>query len=179
MVFKETGLRGAYIIEIEQNKDERGFFARAFCQKEFTAHGLEAVIKQSNISYSKNKGTLRGMHYQSAPFEETKLVSCIKGKVYDVIIDLRKNSDTYCKWYSVELSEEDHKMLYVPKGFAHGFQTLKDNSVFFYQMFESYHPEYAMGVRWNDPLFSIEWPSAIRTISLKDKTHPLFKKDIL
>lgn len=169
MIFKETNLKGAYIVEIEQNKDERGFFARSFCEKEFQQQGIDFKVVQCSVSFSKNRGTLRGMHYQSAPYEEAKLVSCTKGKIYDVIIDLRKGSTTYCQWHALELSDEDYKILYVPKGFAHGFQALEDNTEVFYQISEFYHPETACSVRWNDHNFNISWPIPITLISEKDK----------
>ncbi len=159
MIFKETKLKGAYIIELEALEDERGFFARSFCQKEFKEHGLNPRIVQCNVSFSKREGTLRGMHYQVAPHQEVKIVTCIKGAVYDVIIDLRADSPTYCRWFGVKLSAEDYKMLYVPESFAHGFQTLQDNTVVFYHMSEFYHPECAHGVRWDDPEFKIRWPN--------------------
>jgi len=179
MIFKEAKLKGAYCIELEPAKDERGFFARSFCRQEFLKHGIDFNIAQCNISFNKNKGTLRGMHYQSVPYEEAKLVSCVKGKIYDVIIDLRKDSATYCQWYAQELSGEDYKMLHIPKGFAHGFQTLESNSVVFYQMSEFYHPECAKGIRWDDPLFSIKWPLDVHIMSEKDKGYCLFTKNIL
>jgi dTDP-4-dehydrorhamnose 3,5-epimerase len=179
MIFKETKIKGAYLIDLEKNEDERGFFARSFCLQEFKEHGIDFNIAQCNISFNKKKGTLRGMHYQSTPFEEAKLVSCIKGRIYDVIIDLRKDSATYCQWLALELREQDYRILYVPKGFAHGFQTLESNSVVFYQMSEFYHPECARGIRWDDPLFLIEWPSNDQIISAKDRTYPLYIKNIL
>jgi len=179
MIFKETKLKGAYIVELEPTKDKRGFFARSFCQKEFQKYGINFNIVQCNISFNKKKGTLRGMHYQIAPYQETKLVSCIRGKIYDVIIDLRSNSPTYCHWFALELSAENYKMLYVPKGFAHGFQALEDNTAVLYQMSEFHHPECARGIRWNDSLFSIGWPFNNQIISIKDKTYPLFRKNIL
>ncbi|MFX0134686.1 MAG: dTDP-4-dehydrorhamnose 3,5-epimerase, partial [Candidatus Hodarchaeota archaeon] len=150
MIFKETKLKDAYIIELEPMQDERGFFARSFCQKKFEEHGLNPCIAQCNISFNKKKGTLRGMHYQVAPHKEAKIVSCVRGTIYDVIIDLRPNSSTYCQWFAIELDAEDYKMLYIPEGFAHGFQTLEGNTVVFYHMSEFYHPECARGVRWND-----------------------------
>jgi dTDP-4-dehydrorhamnose 3,5-epimerase len=174
MIFKETSIKGAYIIEMEPLEDERGFFTRSFCQKEFEEHGLNPRIAQCNISYNKKKGTLRGMHYQIAPHQEAKLVCCIKGAIYDVIIDLRKESSTLKQWIAVELTAENHRMLYVPEGFAHGFQTLKDDTVVFYQMSEFYHPECARGVRWDDPAFGVEWPDDIRVISDKDRQYPDF-----
>ncbi len=179
MIFKETKLKGAYTIEMEKTEDERGFFAYSYCQKEFRKRGIDFNIVQCNVSFNKTKGTLRGMHYQSSPFEQAKLVSCIKGRIYDVIVDLRKESDTYCLSHAVELSAEGYKMLYIPKGFAHGYQTLEDNSVVFYQMAEFYHPECATGVRWDDPLFSINWPLKVRVISEKDKEQRLFADNTL
>lgn len=175
MIFTETTLRGAYIIEIEPLKDERGFFARSFCQKEFAQQGIHFCSVQCNISYNKSKGTLRGMHYQVAPDEEAKLVNCLRGAIYDVIIDLRPDSPTYCQWFSAELRAEDYKMLYIPEDFAHGFQALEDHTVVFYQMSTFYHPESARGLRWNDPGFGIEWPEIRnRIISEKDQRYADF-----
>jgi len=174
VLFKETKLKGAYIIEIETAEDERGFFARSFCQKEFEEHGLNFRIVQCSLSYNKKKGTLRGMHYQVAPYEEAKLVSCIRGAIYDVIIDLRADSPTYYQWFAVELTADNYKMVYIPAGFAHGFQTLDDNTTVFYQMSEFYHPECARGVRWDDPAFGIEWPIKNYIISAKDRKFPDF-----
>lgn len=194
MRFIETKLRGAYIIELELVEDERGFFARSFCVREFEKHGLNHNIVQCNISYNKNKGTIRGMHYQIKPHEEAKIVSCIKGTIYDVIIDLRPDSPTYCQWFAVELTAPSsplpahssetahsspltapHKMLYIPEGFAHGFQTLEDDTVVFYQMSEFYHPECARGVRFNDQAFNIKWPIQEVTISERDRSFQDFK----
>lgn len=172
MIFKETGLKGAYLIELEKNNDERGFFARFFCEKEFAAHNLKLSIKQSNISYNKKKGTLRGMHYQFAPHEEIKLVTCIRGAMYDVIIDLRLGSTTYCKLFAVELNDQNYRSLYIPEGFAHGFQTLADDTVVLYQMSELYYPETARGVRWDDPKFNIKWPIQEIILSELDKSYP-------
>ncbi len=174
MVFKETKLKGAFVIELERLDDERGFFARSYCKREFEKNGLNMNIVQCNVSYNKKRGTLRGMHYQVHPHEEAKLVSCIRGAIYDVIVDLRPNSPTYCQWFVVELNAENYKMLYVPKGFAHGFQILEDNSVVFYQMSEFYHPECARGMRWDDPLFRIEWPIKPLIISLQDRSYKPF-----
>ena len=159
MRFTETRLKGAFIIEPERLEDERGFFARTFCQKEFGAHGLNSKIVQCNVSYNKHKGTLRGMHYQAPPMAEAKLVSCTRGAIYDVIIDLQPESPTYCQWFAEELNAENSKMIYIPEGFAHGFQTLEDETEVFYQMSEFYSPEHARGVRWDDPAFGIKWPS--------------------
>jgi len=177
MVFKKTELNGSYIIELEPLEDERGFFARSFCQKEFEKHGLNFQCVQCNISYNKKKGTIRGMHYQEAPHQEAKLVSCIQGAIYDVIIDLRKDSLTYCHWFPVELTADNYKMLYVPEGFAHGFQTLEDDTVVFYQMSEFYHPEFVRGVRWDDSTFVINWPLKQRVISHRDQSYLDFNKD--
>jgi len=174
MIFSETELKGAYIIALEAVKDERGYFARSYCQNEFRQIGLELTIVQCDVSYNKRKGTLRGMHYQSAPYEEAKLVSCIRGAIYDVIVDLRAQSPTYCRWLGVELTEHNCKMLYIPFGFAHGFQTLVDDTTVYYQMAEYYHPESARGVRWNDSAFGIEWPVKISIMAAKDRQFPDF-----
>ena len=173
MRFTETRLKGAFIIEPERLEDERGFFARTFCQKEFEAHGLNPRLVQCNISYNKHKGTLRGMHYQVAPMAEAKLVRCTRGTIYDVIIDLQPESPTYCQWLAEELNAENSKIIYIPEGFAHGFQTLEDETEVFYQMAEFYSPEHAQGVRWDDPVFGIKWPLNSKIISEKDKNYPL------
>lgn len=175
MIFIETKLKGAFIIEPEPIEDERGFFARTFCQEEFKAHGLNFRVVQCNISFNKERGTLRGMHYQIAPYQEAKLVRCTRGAIYDVIIDLRPESPTFKQWIAVELTAENRRMLYVPEGFAHGFQTLEDNTEVFYMMSEFYHPECARGVRWNDPAFGIEWAIAVTIISAKDRKYPNFE----
>jgi dTDP-4-dehydrorhamnose 3,5-epimerase len=169
MIFTETKIKGVFIIEPELLRDERGFFARTFCKEEFAKYGLDSSIVQCNISHNKKKGTLRGMHYQAAPYEEVKIVSCIKGAVHDVVLDLRKNSETRRQSISVEISDENFKMVYVPKGCAHGFQTLKDNVLVYYQMTEFFHPECAMGVKFDDPVFGIQWPAGKKIISEKDK----------
>jgi len=174
MKFKETKLKGAYIVEIKKEKDKRGFFARSFCRNEFESNGLNADFVQNNISSNSKKGTLRGMHYQVAPHEEVKLVSCLRGAIYDVIIDMRPSSSTYCRWVTIELTAENYRMLYIPVGFAHGFQTLKDNTVVFYQMSEFYHPKCARGVSWDDSMFSIKWPIKQLIISSKDKSYKSF-----
>jgi len=177
VIFEKTKLKGAYIIKLEKLKDERGFFARSFCKREFEQHGLNTNVVQYNLSFSKKKGTLRGMHYQIKPHQETKLINCVRGAIYDVIIDLRPNSTTYKKWLSLELSVDDYKMIYVPEGFAHGFQTLEDNTAVYYLVSEFYTPEYERGVRWNDPMFNITWPDAVPTvISEKDKSYEDFGK---
>ncbi len=173
MIFRETELKGAFIIELEKLEDARGFFARAWCQKEFEAHGLTARLVQCNLSFNKKRGTLRGMHYQAAPYEEVKLVRCTRGAVYDVIIDLRPESPTYKQWLGVELTADNYKMLYVPEGFAHGYQTLTDDAEVFYQVSQFYTPASERGVRWDDPAFGIEWPETdTRIISDKDESWP-------
>jgi len=169
MKFIETKLKGAFLIDPEFLDDERGFFARTWCRKEFEQYGLNSDWVQCNISYNKRKGTLRGMHYQVAPYAEAKLVRCTTGAIYDVIIDLRPDSETYSQWIAAELTAENRKMIYIPQGFAHGFQTLEDNTEVFYQMSQFYAPEYARAVRWNDPQFKIHWPEAERTMSAKDQ----------
>ena len=171
MIFKETELAGAFVIEPKTIPDDRGFFARTWCKREFEAQGLNPNFVQCNISFNIKKGTLRGMHYQIAPYEEAKLVRCTMGKIYDVIIDLRPDSPSFKQWFSSELSAENRKMHYVPEGFAHGFLTLQDSTEVFYQMSQFYEPEYARGVRWNDPAFNIAWPAEISVISEKDKHY--------
>ena len=171
MRFTQSILAGAYLIESEPIIDERGFFARSFCCNEFEAHGLNANWVQCNISFNQKKGTVRGMHFQGVPHEEIKLVRCTMGSIYDVIIDLRINSTTYKQCYGIELSSDNRKALYIPKGFAHGFQTLSDNAEVFYQMSNYYIPNCAKGVRWNDPSFDISWPRPISNISEKDELY--------
>ncbi|HEX9989110.1 MAG TPA: dTDP-4-dehydrorhamnose 3,5-epimerase [Chloroflexia bacterium] len=172
MIFTETALKGAYIIDVEKLEDERGFFARSWCAHEFEEHGLNARLAQCNVSYNHKKGTVRGMHYQTVPFEEVKLVRCTRGAIYDVIIDLRPGSPTYKQWISVELTMDNHKMLYVPEGFAHGFQTLEESSEVFYQMSEFYAPGHAKGIRWDDPAFGVRWPLEVQVISARDRQYP-------
>jgi dTDP-4-dehydrorhamnose 3,5-epimerase len=175
VTFTETPLEGAYVVEIERINDERGWFARSFCSEEFEEHGLDPSVVQCNISFNHMRGTLRGMHYQEEPHAECKLVRCVRGAIYDVVVDLRADSPTYRTWYGVELTPENGRMLYVPKGLAHGFQTLADESEVFYQMSEVHVPSHARGVRWNDPAFGIRWPAAEeRIISAKDQAYPDF-----
>lgn len=174
MIFSETKLRRAYIIDPERIEDERGFFARSWCQREFTEHGLNSNLVQCNISYNKMRGTLRGMHYQSSPHAEAKLIRCTMGNIFDVIIDLRRDSETFMQWIDVELTAENRRMLYVPEGFAHGFSTLSDSSEVSYQMSAIYAPEASRGVRWNDPLFNITWPEQPRVISARDREYADF-----
>jgi dTDP-4-dehydrorhamnose 3,5-epimerase len=171
VIFTATALIGAFTIEPERLEDERGFFARTWCQKEFETHGLNARLRQCNISYNRKQGTLRGMHYQSAPNQEAKLIRCTRGSIYDVIIDLRAESRTFMQHIAVVLTEENRKALYVPEGFAHGFQTMADNTEVFYQMSEFYAPESSRGIRWDDPSFSIPWPRAERIISERDRSY--------
>ena len=175
MIFKETKLEGAFIIEPEMLIDERGAFARTFCRKDFESHGLNGSISQCSISLNTRKYTLRGMHYQKNPYAEAKLVRCSRGVIYDVIVDLREDSSTFKQWTSVEISAENRKMVYVPVDFAHGFQTLADDTEVIYQMSEFYSPSHADGFRWNDPSFKIKWPSDNFVISSKDQTYPDFK----
>lgn len=172
MIFKETNLKGAFIIEPERIEDERGFFARTFCRKEFEAHGLNPNLVQCSVSFNKKKGTLRGMHYQASPHEETKLVRCTRGAIYDVLLDLRPNSPTFKQWVSAELTGENQRMVYIPEGVAHGFQTLQDETEVFYQMSEFYNPEAARGVRWDDPSFAVQWPNKPLIVSRKDASYP-------
>jgi dTDP-4-dehydrorhamnose 3,5-epimerase len=175
VIFKPTNLPGAYVIEPERKEDFRGYFARTFCEKEFASLGLETHIVQCSASLNQRKGTLRGMHYQVAPFEEVKVVRCIRGAIYDVIIDLRRNSPTFKKYFAVELDEREGNALYVPAGFAHGFQTLADDSEVFYQMSQFYSADHSRGVRWNDPAFAISWPQDTRTILERDQNYADFE----
>ena len=174
MIFAETKLKGAFIIQPEKLEDERGFFARTWCKRELEAHGLNPNLVQCNISFNKKRGTLRGMHYQVPPYEEAKLVRCSMGGIYDVIIDLRPDSQTFKQWISVELTAENRKMIYVPEGFAHGSLSLEANTEVFYQMSEFYTPDCARGVRWSDPAFGIVWPGDVTVISERDNQYPDF-----
>ena len=175
MIFKETKLNGAFVIELEKHQDDRGFFARTFCQNELRDHGLIADVAQANMSLSKTRGTLRGMHYQKSPFEETKLVRCTRGALYDVIIDLRSDSPTFKQWIGVELTADNYTMLFVPKNFAHGFITLSDDTEATYLVSQYYAPGSELGIRWNDPQFGIEWPIDAQVISEKDQSWPDFE----
>jgi dTDP-4-dehydrorhamnose 3,5-epimerase len=174
MNFIETKLNGAYVIEPEKLEDDRGFFSRIWDKKMFKEKDLDSEILQSSISFNKKRGTLRGMHYQIKPYEESKLVRCTRGKIYDVIVDLRKYSKTFKKWDSVELSASNHKILYIPKGFAHGFQTLEDDSEVNYEMFQIFSPNHSRGFRWNDSTIKINWPLEITKISQKDSVFESF-----
>jgi dTDP-4-dehydrorhamnose 3,5-epimerase len=175
MIFTETTLLGAFVVDLQLNKDDRGFFARSFCCNEFESHGLCRSVVQCNISFNASRGTLRGMHYQW-PDGEAKLVRCTRGRIYDVIIDLRTTSPTFRKYFGVELTEANRRMLYIPVGFAHGFLTLEDETEVFYQMSEFYFPEQARGVRWNDPAFGIDWPMPVQVISDRDNNYADFKE---
>jgi dTDP-4-dehydrorhamnose 3,5-epimerase len=177
MIFTETKLDGAFLIDIEERTDERGFFARSWCQKEFEQHGLVPRVVQANISFNHKKGTVRGMHYQASPYEETKLVRCTRGAIYDVIVDLRKGSPTYCQWLSAELTADNRRMLFVPEGYAHGFQTLTDATEVCYQVSQFYTPGAERGARFNDPAFSIRWPLDVTVISEKDANWADFQID--
>lgn len=171
MIFTETKLKGAFILEPEKLKDDRGFFARSWCQREFESYGLNSRMVQCSISLGEQKGTLRGMHYQLAPYEEAKLVRCTNGSIYDAIIDLRPESPTFKQYVGLVLTALNYKMLYVPEGFAHGFVTLEDKTEVFYQMSEFYSAEHSRGVRWNDPAFGIAWPLVPSTMSDRDRSY--------
>jgi dTDP-4-dehydrorhamnose 3,5-epimerase len=175
MIFTEVELPGAFIVELEQLHDERGYFARAWSETEFREHGLAGRAVQGNVAYNRRRGTLRGMHYQVAPHEEAKLIRCTRGSLYDVIVDLRPTSPTYLRWTGIELRAADGRMFYVPEGFAHGYQTLEDDTEVFYLVSEAYAPEAERGVRWDDPAFAIDWPPADpRIVSEKDREWPAF-----
>jgi dTDP-4-dehydrorhamnose 3,5-epimerase len=174
LIFRETELKGAFLIEPEELQDERGSFARIWCQRELAAQGLNPKLAQCSISFNRKRATLRGMHYQVAPHEEIKLVRCINGAVHDVIIDLRPESATFTRHFATVLSAANRRVLYVPEGFAHGFQTLEDHTEVLYLISEFYAPGSARGVRWDDPVFSIAWPPGERIISDRDKAYPDF-----
>jgi dTDP-4-dehydrorhamnose 3,5-epimerase len=178
MRFIETPLRGAWVIELERIEDERGWFARIFDAEEFAMHGIEVAAVQCNASFNARRGTLRGMHYQAEPHGEPKLVRCVRGSVFDVAVDIRPSSPTYCRWHGVELSAESGRAFYIPKGMAHGFQTLRDDCEVLYQMGYRYVPDAARGVRFDDPAFGIEWPElpARRIISTRDASYSDFKR---
>ena len=175
MRYTEAKIKGVYVIELDFKIDERGYFARIFCNEELIKIGIDFNIVQINRSLTRQKGTIRGMHFQKEPKAEDKIIQCLKGAVYDVVVDLRKDSLTYGEWIAVELSEENKKMFFVPKGFAHGFQTLTDNCEMQYFMSEFYSPEQVRGVRWDDPFFNIKWPIENPILSEKDKNWSLIK----
>jgi dTDP-4-dehydrorhamnose 3,5-epimerase len=174
MKFEPTPLAGAFVIQMQLFSDDRGFFSYSFDKAKLQQQGVTADIVQSNLSFNLKKGTLRGMHFQVAPKAQPKLVRCTAGAIYDVIVDVRQGSNTFCKWFGVELSAANHRSLYIPAGFAHGFQTLSDNAELLYDMFEWYAPDTARGVRYNDPAFNITWPIEVSVISDRDATYPDF-----
>lgn len=179
MIFRKGKITGSYIIDIEKYSDERGFFARGYCDKEFEAQGISFDMVQANIGFSMHKHTIRGLHYQTAPHAEAKLVRCTKGALFDVIVDLRKDSPTYREWTGIELTPENRTMFYVPEGCAHGYQTLKDETEIFYMVSAFYAPEYEHGLRWNDPVFNIQWKeNEDIIISNKDQNWPNFSDSI-
>ena len=177
MTFVETKLQGAFIITPDLIEDERGFFARTFCRREFESQGLDPNIVQCNISFNKTKGTLRGMHYQARPHSEAKLVRCTAGDIYDVIIDLRPESPTFKQWFAAELSAENRRLLYIPKGFAHGFQTLAHNTELIYHHSAFHSPDYARGLRFDDPALNIAWPLPVIMVTPKDRSYPLVENN--
>jgi dTDP-4-dehydrorhamnose 3,5-epimerase len=174
MTFRETPLAGAYVIGLNKLEDDRGFFGRTYCVNEFREKNLELQILQSNISFNRKRGTLRGMHMQTAPNGEIKLVRCTRGSIFDVIVDLRKDSGTYLQWFGIELTADSYEALYIPKDFAHGFLTLQDNTEVEYQMGEFFVPGSAVAFHWQDPTFNIQWPFAPLIISKKDMDNPNF-----
>ncbi|MGC1522618.1 MAG: dTDP-4-dehydrorhamnose 3,5-epimerase [Steroidobacteraceae bacterium] len=173
MIFTESPLAGAYVVEMEPLADERGFFARTYCAEEFAAHGLGLELRQCSVSYNTRSATLRGLHYQAAPREEHKLVRCTAGAVFDVIVDIRDWSPTYRRWFAAELSAGNRRSLYIPPGFAHGFVTLSEQAEVYYMISVAHSPELSRGFRWNDPAFGIEWPVAPAVISARDAAYPL------
>lgn len=175
MIIEPCPLPGACTVDLERLEDERGFFARSWSAEEFAAHGLEAGMTATSVSFNARRGTLRGLHFQAAPHAETKLVRCTMGRIFDVIVDLRESSPTYCRWFGTELSSSNRRAMYVPRGFAHGFQTLEDGSEVLYYMHGDHVPAAARGWRWDDPAFAIDWPPADdRTMSDRDATYPDF-----
>jgi dTDP-4-dehydrorhamnose 3,5-epimerase len=175
MIFTETPLEGVFVVDVEPHEDERGSFARTFCSAEFERHGLRLPVSQCNVSYNTLRGTLRGMHYQAEPHGEAKLVRCTSGAIFDVVVDLRARSKTYCRWFGVDLTAGNRRMLYVPDGLAHGFQTLADESEVFYVMSAPYVPEAFRGVRFDDPAFGISWPEPVRVVSARDREYEDFR----
>ena len=175
MIINPTDIPGAYLVELQPRQDERGFFARSWCAREFSERGLEERLAQCNISFNDRRGTLRGMHYQADPFPEAKLVRCTHGSIFDVVLDLRPGSPTYLAWRGFELTRTNRRALYVPAGCAHGFQSLEDETEVLYHMSEFFHPEQARGVRWNDPAFGIQWPLPQPILSARDAGYPDFQ----
>lgn len=175
MIFKKTKITGVYLLEPEQLSDARGFFARMWCQTEFAEHGIDSRLVQCNLSFNPHKGTLRGMHYQRAPHEETKVVRCTMGAIFDVAVDLRPDSSTFKQWVGAPLTADNREMLVIPPGCAHGYLTLTDNTDVTYQMSAYYAPTHGAGVRWNDPAFGIRWPGDVTLIADRDRDYPDFK----
>jgi dTDP-4-dehydrorhamnose 3,5-epimerase len=179
VIVSETRISGAYTIDLEPIEDERGFFARQWCEREFAEHGLSTAVSQASVAFNRRAGTLRGMHWQVDPHAEVKLVRCVRGAIYDVIVDLRRASASFGEWLGIELTEENRRTLYVPEGFAHGYQTLAPRTEVWYQMSAPYMPQAAYGFRWDDPYFAIEWPAARRVISERDRRWPDFHEGVL
>jgi dTDP-4-dehydrorhamnose 3,5-epimerase len=173
MLFTETSLPGAFIVDLELRSDDRGFFARSYCPDEFAAQGLRTPLRQCSVSYNVRKGTLRGLHYQAAPHEEHKLVRCTAGAIFDVIVDIRPHSGHYKRWFATELTAQNHRALFIPSGFAHGFITLSDDAEVYYMISVPHSPEHAQGFRWSDPAFGIQWPLSPSVISPRDAAYPL------
>jgi dTDP-4-dehydrorhamnose 3,5-epimerase len=177
MIFTPTPLTGAVLVDPERREDVRGHFARLYCEREFAERGLPSRMVQTNLSFTRKAGTLRGMHWQAAPHQEDKLVGCVRGCIWDVIVDVRAGSDTYCRWFGVELSQTNGRMLLVPKGFAHGFLTLEDETAVLYQMSQFHLPQAARGARYDDSAFGIDWPQQVTKIAQKDREWPDFVRD--
>ena len=178
MTFEETTIEGVFIVGLEPREDERGFFARVWCEREFAARGLRSRMVQASISYNRHRGTLRGLHYQIAPYEEAKIVSCVRGAIYDVVVDIRAGSPTYRRWFSVVLRATNRRMIYIAEGLAHGFQTLEDDTEVLYQMTQFYAPDAAAGIRWDDPALGVQWPPVEhRIISPNDLQWPLLSSE--
>jgi dTDP-4-dehydrorhamnose 3,5-epimerase len=176
MIFTASPLSDAYVIDIERRTDERGFFARSYCAEEFAAQGLGPALRQCSVSYNSRKGTLRGLHYQTAPHEEHKLVRCTAGAIFDVIVDIRASSPTYRRWFALELSAENRRALFIPPGFAHGFLSLTDSAEVYYMISVAHAPEFSRGLRWNDPQLAIAWPFAPTTMSPRDAAYPSLER---
>lgn len=174
MIFERTPIAGAFLVRLELKEDERGFFARTWCREEFVAHGLAGELAQCSVSFNHRRGTLRGLHYQAPPHAEDKLVRCTRGSIYDVIVDLRRRQPTFKRWWCAELSSDNRKMVYIPKGLAHGFLTLEDDCEVTYQMSTPYHPESARGARYDDPAFAVDWPFAPAVIGDRDLAFARF-----
>ena len=173
MIFTESPLPGAYVVDLEPLRDERGFFARSYCAEEFAARGLGPELRQCSVSYNARTGTLRGLHYQCAPHEEHKLVRCTAGAIYDVIVDIRASSPTYRRWFGAELTRDNRRSLFIPPGFAHGFVSLADETEVYYMISVAHAPQFSRGLRWNDPAFAIAWPLVPLVISARDAAYPL------